>query len=80
MSDHEKWVNKVIEYYKTNKAYLSHSESIMTALALDMWWKKGLLTDSVRNDPYSVWYRLDDTQRQIVEDFRSGKYDRILHS
>lgn len=80
MSDHEKLVNKVVEYYKTNKANLSHSEAIMTAFSLDIWWKKGLLTESVRNDPYFAWYRLNDTQRKIVDDFRTGKYDKILYS
>lgn len=80
MSDHQRWVRKVIEYYKSNTPYLSHSEAIMTALALDKWWEKGLLTESVRNDPYSAWHRLDDVQQKIVKDFRAGKYDNMLYS
>ena len=50
MSDHERWVKKVIDYYKNNKTCLSHSESIMAAFSLEMWCKKGLLTESVRQE------------------------------
>lgn len=80
MSDYEYNVKKVLQYYSLNSTYLSHSEAIMTALSLDMWWKEGLLTKSVRNDPYSAWNRLNDVQKSIVKDFRSGKYDKMLYS
>ena len=74
MERYECFVKKVKDYNVNNKIYLSHSESIMVALALNVWWREGLLTDRVRNDPYSAWHRLDNVQKQVVDDFRDEKF------
>lgn len=78
MSRYDYFVKKVLDYSLNDKVYVSHSEAIMVALALDAWWKKKLLTKSVKDDPYSAWHRLDGVQKQVVDDFRRGKFGVIV--
>jgi hypothetical protein len=74
MSRYEYFVKKVKDYHVNNKIYLSHSEVIMVAFALNIWWRENLLSNVVKNNPYDAWHRLDDVQKKVVDDFREEKF------
>lgn len=43
MERYDYFVKKVKDYNKNNKIYILHSESIIVAFALSLWWREGLL-------------------------------------